>query len=82
MVSHQNETSNARMIADYIAGMTDNYALKCHDAFLKWMSGLMNIFSEYRGHVIEALQALSGEGIAAGLDCRVSVEPAKRRMVT
>ena len=35
MVSPKNETSNARMIADYIAGMTDNYALKCHDAFFK-----------------------------------------------
>ena len=28
-------TSPARIVADYIAGMTDNYALKCHDAYFK-----------------------------------------------
>ena len=28
-------TSVARIVADYIAGMTDNYALKCHDAYFK-----------------------------------------------
>ena len=28
-------TSLARIVADYIAGMTDNYALKCHDAYFK-----------------------------------------------
>ena len=30
-----NETRVARVIADYIAGMTDNYALKCHDELFK-----------------------------------------------
>lgn len=29
------ETRVARVIADYIAGMTDNYALKCHDELFK-----------------------------------------------
>ena len=28
-------TRVARVIADYIAGMTDNYALKCHDELFK-----------------------------------------------
>jgi len=35
MVRQEDEASNARIIADYIAGMTDNYALKCHDTFFK-----------------------------------------------
>ena len=45
----------------------------------------MNIFAEYRDQVIEALQALSVEGVLpAGLDfARVSSNrPAKRPMVT
>lgn len=29
------EASVGRVIADYIAGMTDNYALKCHDMYFK-----------------------------------------------
>ena len=33
-VSYKNETSKARMIGLY-RRLTDNYALKCHDAFLK-----------------------------------------------
>ena len=35
MIRDKKEHSNARMIADYIAGMTDNYALKCHDRIFK-----------------------------------------------
>ena len=35
MIKDKKEHSNARMIADYIAGMTDNYALKCHDRIFK-----------------------------------------------
>ena len=35
MVRDNKEHSNARMIANYIAGMTDNYALKCHDRIFK-----------------------------------------------
>ncbi len=35
MVEDNDEYSIARMVADYIAGMTDNYALKCHDRIFK-----------------------------------------------
>ena len=31
----EDDTRVARVIADYIAGMTDNYALKCHDELFK-----------------------------------------------
>ena len=35
IVGDNEEYSNARMVADYIAGMTDNYALQCHDRIYK-----------------------------------------------
>jgi dGTPase len=35
LADNRDATSAARIIADYIAGMTDNYALKCHDAYFK-----------------------------------------------
>jgi dGTPase len=35
LADNRDAASAARIIADYIAGMTDNYALKCHDAYFK-----------------------------------------------
>jgi dGTPase len=35
LADNRDDTSVARIVADYIAGMTDNYALKCHDAYFK-----------------------------------------------
>jgi dGTPase len=35
LADNRDDISVARIVADYIAGMTDNYALKCHDAYFK-----------------------------------------------
>jgi dGTPase len=35
LAEKRDEASVGRVVADYIAGMTDNYALKCHDMYFK-----------------------------------------------
>ena len=68
----------ARVVADYIAGMTDRYAKRAHRQLTgREGSGGMNLFRDMRGRLLDALQALVAEGkLPDGLEtARVAVEP-------
>ena len=74
-----NDPQTARVAADYLAGMTDRFALEEHRRlFGSDVSGMTNLFSDFRRLVVlPALEELVADGRCrqGSISSRVAVEP-------